>query len=489
MVKLLSLNNILIFIFIIIIITFIYLYFINNKHNDTFILNSNIILNINENNKNTYLKPNRDLSGTIINLVNYYNITSFYITTYDNETLEMNIKIDNELLTYNNSSVLESNVHYDISNKNYNINKFELLLIDSDYNEIISRIKNIQIYGYINEYDTIKINYIDNDNKDNGSYIDYKNNKLILNFNKLNNKNIIEYIVIVVKYNNKRELINKYLINLNSLNYDFYLELEKKIPKHLINFNNINSNITNNQISEHTPFISVKEILKQNGYYNYNEIFNIFIKYYYYKYINEPEPNNFKIILDFINNYSNKKIQTNITKNTFLVNYESNLYYTLDEDIRKLIDFLYNLIKDEEHINKCNNLTCNAVVLDLDIVDEFNEPFYYKIGITYTYSSSTGREILYDKITTFIPKYKDDIFNMLDVDDNNKSKNTNSTLLDMSLFDKLNVLNTTNINKLKSIVGVQYPNTFNITTENIKKFIDIKDHKDIIASPILIEYT
>lgn len=476
-------------------------------------------------------QPKNEQDRYILNLGNHINIVGFKIDTFDISVkpvkFRLHVKTDilDEFVTLNKNVVFTTGKYYDIRNSNYIVNKLLLVKenVDSDIDDL-NNISNIKIYG-ITQFDKLVSEDID-------IVPSYDTGKFTINFKKLTEIDNIEYYYIVVaKYNRYKEFLNKKIIRLNNNKINFIAELKKLVPLEYIDleiiptttttsatigniFNldlndlvNVSTETTtvseNFDDSDTTPttttttkFNSKNELIKlMNGKINNTttlkeasiilhkyrndelmDVYKLILKNQYLENNKDVAP-----LLNNINEYSTMKFlsDTIIEDNeSFKRKYMQNYYHYQSDEIKLLLTYVYDLIENYE--DACNDYNCTIVTPTLDIYDNSNYPYYYKIGVGYVRLDILGNEI-YSPVTTY--RNKGEILFKL-IPDEKLSLTEKELTTGEDLYNKLKLVNNNDVRSIQSIIGSNYPNNFYISEQNLNDYVELDKYKQNKYSPI-----
>jgi hypothetical protein len=464
--------------------------------------------------------PTGKLDQYILDLSDYVNISGVQIDVFDKYKNEVNtyrLKIENDMLneyiSFNDTVIFKMGKYYDIKENNYNTNKLLLLANINDDISLLNKISSIKIYG-IKQFDKLideNIKIIKNTDT----------NRFSIEFKKLDINDIEYYYVIIAKYDNNKNFLNKQIIRLNNNKINFYSKLTKLIPSKYINYPDddtiidipdiidnsdkvslndlLNSSITipittnpittnpittttelyrlqNTKINENTSLKEASIILKEFKSSELLDVYKLIIKN---KFL-ENNKDTIKV-LENINEYSTMKfLDSDIgdNRNTFIRKYEQNYYAYQSDEIKELLKYLYDLI---ESYNDCNDYICTLSTPKLDIKDSNDLLYYYKIGIGYVRLDVLGNEI-YSPLSS----YKDENGNVLITLDDNKLTLEEELTTGDSLYNKLKLVNNLETSRLKNIIGSNYPNNFNISEQNLKDYVNLDEYNKNKYSPIQV---
>lgn len=423
------------------------------------------------------------------------NIESFEIKS--NDEIYYRLQIDNEIIDMGIER-LASNEKYDISNKNYKTNELTLLVSNQDFNKI----NEISIYGSFYQLPKIKTITIRD--------IELENNILSFEFDKItdinndNTKNNImlikKYHIIVVKYDINKKFIEKEIIDLDNMINNFNFELYNIIYK---NSNTIYSELykrlyKDENINKVTTLTEAKNLLDQYEVLKINaiDLYKLLIKYKYIENSENEEDTKIPNILTEIKDLYDLNISVeNITKDKFISNFNNNIYDDLDNNIKELLIYLYELIiiNESDTNNKCSINECKYSI-PLKPRDYNNNLYYYKVGLTYTYTDYNLNEE-YGPITTVKVNDKK-IFNILEDETENIENEENNEFNIKPVIDfknKLLDINNKNNELIAQQLNYEFSNSsnstidFNKINENLyNNYVGIKGYENKIGSPINI---
>jgi hypothetical protein len=435
----------------------------------------------------------------ILNLDTYINITGFKVELFDeyeDVIIKYRLKVENDLINEyvksNGEIEFKAGEYYDIRDSNYNIKQLFILMDSTTDIKELDKIASIKIYG-IKQYDKI----IDDDIT---VIKNYDTQQINIQFNKLRDIDNIEYyFIIIAKYNNNKEFLSKQIIRLNNNKINFTAKLEKLIPSEYIDYStsisvpnitspNLTGEITledilkkkssesfeQSKITEKTTLKEASNILSK---YKKDELLDIFKLILHNQYLENDK--NVSTLLENINDYSNMKFLDNgigDDNETFIRKWEQNYYYYQNEEIKQLLKYTYDLI--ENYNDSCTEYTCLISSPKLDVVDAYDNPYYYKVGVGYIRLDVLGNEI-FSPITS----YRDKGEVLFTIKKDYYSSEEEETTGD-NLYNKLNMVNNVAIKNIRGIIGSNYPNNFYISEQNLKDYVDLDEYKDNKYSPI-----
>jgi hypothetical protein len=443
--------------------------------------------------------PDTEINKYLLKLDNYVNITGFKVelfSEYVDKIIEYQLKVEtdlvNEYVKSGNDNVFKAGRYYDIKNSNYNINElFILMEATSDITDL-DKIGTIKIYG-ITQFNKLvddDINIIKN----------YDTQSINIQFNKIRDiQNIEYYFVLIAKYNINKDFISKQIIRLNNNKINFIAKLETLIPSKYIDYSeNVDSTIipkttTLNDDLTLKDFISEKfEPIKINKSSSLSDVASILSEYKkeelldVFKLIlqNQYLDNNKEVslLLKNINDYSTMKFldseEEGDDKDTFIRKWDQNYYYYQSEEIKKLLQYVYDLIENYE--DACTDYSCLISTPKLEVLDSYSNPFYYKVGVGYVRLDILGNEI-FSPITSYRNSDGEVLFTM---QKDSKTLLENDITTGDNLYNKLKIINNTDVKRIRGIIGSNYPNNFQISEQNLKDYVDLDEYTYNKYSPI-----
>jgi hypothetical protein len=450
--------------------------------------------------------PDGKTDRYILNLDGYINIIGFKVNTFKNvnKIIKYRLKVENDLLNeyvaINGNSEFKTGEYYDIRNNNYNINQLLLMnSVNGDLNDL-NEIKSIKFYG-IRQFDKL----IDEDIQITKNYDTKTFN---IEFKKLLDVDNIEYYFVVIgKYDNNKEFLSKQIIRLNNNKINFFAELEKLVPKQYIKypgqqynqptittstvselelsdllgsdeFKNTVIKLKTSQIDKETTLKETAEILIKYRKEELLDVFKLILKNQYL----ETNKDVHALLIN-INEYSKMKFinsndTTKETNESFVRKYKQNHYYYQSDEIKGLLKFVFDMIENFE--DACNDFNCSITSPQLDILDNYKFPFYYKVGVGYVRLDVLGNEI-YSPITSY--RENGEVLFTMEKDVSASLKDDELTTGD-NLFNKLKMVNNVDVKTLRGVIGSNYPNNFNISEQNLQDYVSLDEYKDNKYSPI-----
>lgn len=396
-----------------------------------------------------------------------------------------------EYITINDNTKLESDEYYDISGNNLTLNGIEIVAHVSDYDSTdemndLNLINNITIYGIKNTNKMIS--------EDMDININYDLSNLSVRFNKLNDiDNILYYFIILVKYSSEKEFISKKIIKLDNNEINFNAELTKLIPldKYYTNiesFNNTDHTINNiselksNVITPNTSLRDIESILYKEREIDIYKVIVLVLKNIFLIENKEIQP-----VLNKINEYSDLKFMSNediITNDEFKSLYKSNHYAYQSDKVKALLKYAFELASSTGTI--CNNTDCAYETQTLEVMDQYNRPYYYKLGVGYVRLNVIGDEVM-SPVTSYTTNDGQKLFTLLH---DNKLQNKSDIDISSSknsMFNKLMAYSSAGNEKIKKIVGSNYPNNFKVLKTTLNNYVNVDEYDNANYSPIQVD--
>lgn len=419
-------------------------------------------------------------SNMIINLPFNHNIDGILINSdvdlhFKLKIVDNTSSMNNEFISVNKNTRLETNKYYDLKKLAINTSQIHIVpFINNDgTSSDISGINKINIYGTKTEdlmLDDIVV-------------LVKENNTLSIEFKKHDNiENIKNYYVIIVKYDYKKNYISKKIINIDNNLINFKLEAKNILPDKYHNLVSSQDNTT--EEPEINPAVSLKTIellINEKDKSILLDTFKLVIKYLFVS-----NQNTVFTSLQKINEYASMKFMnpetTNITNEDFKKNYENNNYFYQNEIVKALLQYLYELTNTSNTSKICEAESCYFSTEKLAETDDFNLPFYYKIGIGFNRLDVNG-DMITSPITTYTTKTGDKLFTLnKDQQDLNNSFEYNTD----TLYNKMMINADASNKKIRKFIGENYPNNFNVLESTLKDFIDIDKYENKKYSPIQV---